>query len=228
MSDSRILWPAPGVSSTEHYGWLAGKLGAAPQLPRPFLIGIRGVVPFSAETHATIAAPKYDDSFVFLTPEAVPPYVFAAASHPYQRDSKLSPDIDGDGRGDVGCIRPGRFELTLALEKPYPIFTLTMVGGYDRIPCFRDTNHDGQYSAAEISQQSFATAVLLHTGFDAPPDSEHRSSIACQTCSAPDLRYMASHARAYGRKIDYVLLEADEAIAMIAESPFVGGPLANS
>jgi hypothetical protein len=153
-------------------------------------------------------------------PSAVPPYVFAGATHPYQRDSKLSPDVDGDGRGDVGCILPGVFELTLALEKPYPVFTVTLPGGSSLIPAFRDTNHDGRYSAAELSQMSFATAVLFHTGFDAPGDSEHRSSIACQTANVADLRYMASHARAFGRKIDYRLVDAVDAIALAEQSPF--------
>jgi hypothetical protein len=221
--DARILWPSgePGAS-TDHWGYVAGRLGAtvAPALPRPFLIGIRGVKPLAPETHETIAAPLYDDTFVLLVPSAAPPYVFAGATHPYQRDSKLSPDIDGDGRGDVGCIRPGHFELTLALDKPYPIFTVTLPGGNGNLPCFRDTSHDSRYSAAELSQMSFVSACLVHTGFDAPPDSEHRSSIACQTANIADLRYMASHARAFGRKIDYVLLDAADAIEIAEQSPF--------
>lgn len=223
MTDARTLWPGGEVgASTDHWGWLAGELGAKfNPLPRPFLIGIRGVIPFAADTHELVAKPAYDDTFVVLTPSGVPPYVFAGATHPYQIDSKLSPDINGDGRGDVGCIRPGHFELTLALEAPYPIFTLTLPGGSGNIPCFRDTDHDGKYSAAELSQMSFATAVLLHAGFDAPPDSEHRSSIACQTCNVADLRYLASHARPYGRKIDYALIDADDAIELVKKSPFV-------
>jgi hypothetical protein len=221
MVDARILWPGPDVgASTDHWGFIAGKLGAKPRLDRPFLVGIRGVAPLVPDTHEVIARPAYDDTFVVLTPQPVPPYVFAGATHPYQRDSKLSPDVDGDGRGDVGCIRPGHFELTLALEKPYPVFVLTLPGGSSNIPCFRDTDHDGKYSAAELTQMSFATAVLLHSGFDAPADSEHRSSIACQTCNVADLRYLASHARPYGRKVDYALLDAADAIALAAESPF--------
>lgn len=224
--DARPLRPnvEPGAS-TNHWGFIAGKLGAKPQLGRPFLIGIRGVAVennlTALKTHETVAKPAYDDAFVCLVPDpAGPPYVFAGATHPYQRDSKLSPDVDGDGRGDVGCIRPGHFELTLALEAPYPVFVLTLPGGSGQIPAFRDTNHDGLYSAAELSQMSFASAVLLHTGFDAPADSEHRSSIACQTCSLPDLRYLASHARPYGKKIDYVLLDAADAITIASLSPF--------
>jgi hypothetical protein len=225
--DARALRPGVHVgAATEHWGFIAGELGATvgARLPRPLLIGIRGVGVRDGltdlETHELVARPAYDDAFICLTPEAVPPYVFPGATHPYQTDSRLSPDIDHDGRGDVGCIRPGHFELTLALEKPYPIFTLTLPGGSGNIPCFRDTSHDGKYSAAELSQMSFATAVLLHTGFDAPPDSEHRSSIACQTCNVADLRYLASHARPYGRKLDYILADAADVIAIAERSPF--------
>jgi hypothetical protein len=222
--DARALWPSGEAgSSTTHWGWLAGELGASFPLHRPFLLGIRGVscVPsFATETHETVAKPAYDDTFVLLSPQPVPPYVFAAATHPYQRDSKESPDIDGDGRGDVGCIRPGRFVLQLALEKPYPVFVLTLPGGYSTVPCFRDTNHDAHYSPEEITRASYATAVLLHTGFDAPAGSEHRSSIACQTCNVADLRLVASHARAFDGKVDYMLVDAADAIALAAKSPF--------
>jgi hypothetical protein len=256
--DARGLWPSgEPFSAPNWWGWLAGTLGAEYPLKRPFLIGIRGVAcspSFATETHETVARPAYDDTFVFLSPQPVPPYVFAGATHPYQRDSKLSPDIDGDGRGDVGCIRtlqllradtrpgetsvvyeavkgsglflrkdpwaPGRLVMTLALESPCPVFTIATVDGSERIPCVRDTDHDGKYSPAELTQASFATAVLFHTGFDAPPDSQHRSSIACQTCNVADLRLMASHARAFGRKIDYVPIEAKDALALLEHAPF--------
>lgn len=223
MTDATPLWLPPGVDPRDWWGHLAGQLGAGPGYPlaRPFLLVLRGVVVGAAETHETVARAAYDDTFVGLSHDGVvPPYVFRGASHAYQRDSRAAPDVNGDGRGDVGCIRPGRFELTLAITDPFPIFTLTMPGGSGNIPCFRDTNHDGRYSAAELSQRSFATAVLLHTGFDAPAGSEHRSSIACQTANVADLRYLASHAAAYGRKIDYVLLDADDALALLVNSPF--------
>lgn len=249
MTDARSLWPAaePGLAGL-WWGWFAGRLGADPKLPRPFLIGIRGVRKNADATHEVVAVPDYDDTFVMLSPSAPVPYVFAGSTHPYQRDSKLSPDIDGDGRGDVGSIRaleffdgpglhpeiyrplggrfvrrgecPGIFLLTLALETPYPVFVLTMPSGSGNIPCARDTDHDGKLGPAEISRASYATAVLMHTGFDAPADSQHRSSIACQTANVADLRYLASHARAYDKKIDYVLIDAAEMIRLAVDCPY--------
>ena len=214
------LW-AKGGNDVLHWGWLAGRLTKQEKLTRPLLIGIRGVGPEERETHPLIARPAYDDTFVLLDPSGEnEPFVFAGATHAYQKDSKLSPDVDGDGRGDVGTIRAGKYVLTLALEKPHPIFILTMPDGNGKIPCIRDTDHDGKFSAAEIERQSTATAVLLHTGFDAPASAAHRSSIACQTCSLSHLKLLASYAKKHGGKIDYPLVTADDALDILAESPF--------
>lgn len=223
MTSCSKLWPesTPG-NSTDHWGWLAGKLGAVAPLTRPFLIGIRGAAPLAPETHETIARPAYDDSFVLLEADGkLPPYLFAGATHAYQLDSGLSPDVDGDKRGDVGTILPGRYLLTLAADKPYPIFVLTTPDGSGNIPAVRDTNHDGRYSPEEYARQSVATAVLLHSGWDAPADSAHRSSIACQTCNVSNLRLLAVETKRAGRKtMDYVLITADDALAILADSPF--------
>lgn len=214
------LWPQRG-NDIEHWGWLAGKLTKKEKLDRPLLIGIRGVGPEESETHPLIARPQYDDTFIILEKDgASEPFCFAAATHAYQRDSKLSPDVNGDGREDVGTIRTGNYLLTLGVEKPYPIFILTTPDGNGKIPCIRDTDHDGQYSAEEIGLMSTATAVLLHTGWDAPKDAEHRSSIACQTCPLQYLKLLARYAKRAGGKIDYCLITAEDALDILAESPF--------
>src|SRR5690349_13178212 len=107
------LWPADGVSGLNHWGELAGKLGASPTLKRPFLIGLRGVTLNAQQTHQPVHAPAYDDTFVLLAPGDAP-VVFSGATHAYQKFSKLAPDNDGDGLGDVGSIRCGSFVLTCA------------------------------------------------------------------------------------------------------------------
>lgn len=236
MTDARILWPAPEQSRL-HWGWLAGELGAAAvyPLPRPFILAIRGVAPRDAETHETIARPAYDDTYVLFDPKGTtPPWVFAGATHSYQRDSRLSPDRDGDGRGDVGCIRPGAYVLTLAIDKPYPIFTVATPSGSARIPCFSDLNHDGRIDESERKKAIetvggtqadasgyYSTAVLVHTGWDAPADSEHRSSISCLTMNARDLQGMAGFAKASGGKADLKLVDADYLVEVAKRSPFV-------
>src|SRR4029078_5805849 len=107
------------------------------------------------------------------------PLVFPGATHAYQKNSKESPDANHDGVGDVGSILPGRFGMKLAAGK-YPVFVITMPHGSEKIPCVRDLNHDG---VPESDQGYFATGILFHCGYDAPSDSDHKSSIGCQTAN---------------------------------------------
>lgn len=196
-------------SNTLQYGFLAGKLGAAPTLTRPFLIGIRSL--------PIVHAPKYNDKFVLLT-EADLPTIFPGATHAYQLNSTLSPDINKDGVGDVASIKPGKYILTDALSAPYPIFILTTPEGNGNIPAWRDTNHDGKISDAEVSISTTANAVLFHSGFDAPADSSHHSSIACQTCNVKWLKAMHDACVKMKTKvIDYCLINTDEADKIMAD-----------
>src|SRR5690348_16434164 len=95
-----VLWPAERANEALlHWGFIAGRLGADPSLARPFLIGIRGAGPLDAETHQPVHRPRYDYTYVLLTSNALP-LVFPGATHAYQLDSRESPDVDGDGRGD--------------------------------------------------------------------------------------------------------------------------------
>lgn len=234
MTDARPLWPDDAADLRLWWGWFAGKLTGIQVLTRPLLIGIRGVAPNASATHRVTARPAYDDSYIYIDPaSALPPWLFAGATHSYQRDSRLSPDRDGDGRGDVGMIRPGAYVLTLAIEKPYPIFTVTTPGGSGNIPAYSDLDHNGEISDDErrIAEDAragnqvnltgfYSTAVLLHTGWNAPPDSEHRSSISCLTMDAHDLKSVAGLAKRAGGKIDLRLLEADEAIEIMKLSPY--------
>lgn len=229
-----VIWPREDAGDDiVHWGFIAGRLGAPTTLSRPFLIGIRGAAPFDRETHQTVSRPKYDDTFVLLTGDA-PPVVFAASTHAYQVDSREAPDVNHDGRPDVGSIRSGRYLLRDMRTGGYPIFELTLPDGSKQIPAYRDTDHDGVISEAEARQAEqarpdparpsdevgsdgyYAVSVLLHTGFDAPADSAHRSSIACQTCSLKWLTLLSAAAKPSGGLIDYTLVNAD-ALIPIAE-----------
>lgn len=228
-----VLWPKPDpVDRLLHWWAIAGRLGAQVSLERPFLIGIRGAREGDAETHQPVHKPVYDDTFVFIPPAEVGSTItFPGATHAYQLNSKLSPDVSGDGVGDVGSIRPGRYLLTDKGAQPHPIFVLTTPDGSGRIPCFRDTDHDGVISEAEArrsveargvaqsnSDGCFATAVLFHTGYDAPVSAAHRSSIACQTANLRWLLEMRKSASKCGGVIDYVLINAWELVPIAEET----------
>jgi hypothetical protein len=178
-----------------------------PPTDKPCILAIRGVALFAEETHEVIAAPKYDDTGCLFVP-GHEPFLFPMATHPYQKDSRAAQDGDGDGRPDVATIRPGLYRLTLAISKPFPVWTMATLAGSDRIPCVRDLNHDGRIDAVVAELDLRATAILLHVGHDAPAGSDHRSSIGCQTAS---LRSLEVIARA-GRTIQFRLVTAADAI----------------
>src|SRR5690348_1018975 len=156
MIDCRKLWPPADPSlAAVHWDELLGALyrkyddvPAGYIQTRPALVCIRGVAPNETEDHPLRCIPAYDDTMVLLVPTSMP-CVFRGATHSYQSDSKLAMDINGDGRPDVGTIRPGRFVLNDTGSTPYPVFGVTMPDGSGRIACWRDIDHDQLISDAD-------------------------------------------------------------------------------
>ena len=210
VTDASPLWCPPGIHPVNHWGMILGKLWGGllpPPTDKPCILAIRGVALFAEETHEVLSVPKYDDTGVLFIPGSEP-FLFPMSSHPFQKDSRAATDGNGDGVPDVATVRTGLYKLTLAVEKPYPIWVFATMAGSASIPCARDLNHDGKIDWREQEKQLTATAILLHVGFDAPAGSEHRSSIGCATAS---LRSLEVVARA-GRQILYRLVDADVAI----------------
>lgn len=133
------------------------------------------------------AAREYRDRFVVLTPNGRV-QEFTGATYPGQSSSRASPDVTGDGRGDVGMIRPGNYTVVPngnhAGAASYHVRTL---GGSGSIPGWRDSNQDGTYSGTERGASERRgdrlTGVLFHQGNSSAP-----SSIGCQTMSPSEYR----------------------------------------
>jgi len=220
--------PAP----TLKFSYLAGKLGADPSLPRPFLIGIRGIEVGKDITHPLVHAPKYDDTAILLV-KGEEPVIFSFSTHAYQANSKLSPDTNRDGTPDVGSIRPGRFVMSDPGIMPYPIFILTLPNGSGDLPAYRDFNHDTKLSEEEIQKSidtktgpqtnndgCYANSVLWHTGYDAPPNSDHRSSISCQTSNVKWLQLARQKCIQMKTKyLDYVLINVEDVLSIFDTMP---------
>ncbi len=133
------------------------------------------------------AAREYRDRFVVLTPNGRV-HEFTGATYPGQSSSRASPDVTGDGRGDVGMIRPGNYAVVPNGEHAgaasYHVRTRS---GSGSLPGWRDTNQDGTYSSGERDASERRgdrlTGVLFHQGNSSAP-----SSIGCQTMSPAEYR----------------------------------------
>jgi hypothetical protein len=223
------LWPDGTAHTVNHWGHIAGELGSNAPLARPWLLCLRGVRPFATETHELMHSPEYDDTGVLLYPGDAP-IVFPMASHAYQARSRLSPDVNRDGQGDVGSIRPGRYVLhDLGTEEC--IFHVRNPDGSDRLPCWRDFNGDRFLSAEEMRRSealrtgaqvgadgTWADSILLHGGLDSPPDAKHRYSIGCLTAPLARRDMLRRRAKLHGGEIDLVLANASDVLPLAAEA----------
>lgn len=151
---------------------------------QPTVLGLRGLSR-DGTTHDTTSARRYDDTFVVLTPDGRVREL-SGATHPGQNRSTMSPDVTGDGQGDVGMIRPGNYQVVPngphGGNASYHVRTTT--GGSGSLDGWRDTNQDGRFSASERTaseqRRDRLSGVLFHPGGDTAP-----RSVGCQTMS-PD------------------------------------------
>lgn len=162
------------------------------------VVGLRG---------ASIAAHVFDDTFAILTPDHRV-LELAGSTHPWESSSTQSPDVDGDGVGDVGTLRPGEYRVVprSSAQNILGIATyhVTMAGS-DRVPGWRDTDHDGVISDAEreASEARGDTlgAILFHAEGPGGP-----SAIGCQVFSPDTQKQLV--ARIGAHTFDYVLVDA--------------------
>jgi hypothetical protein len=164
----------------EHYAQIVRENGGTVNPKgRATVLGLRGMSR-DGERHDTGSTRRYDDTFVVLTLDGRVREL-RGATHPGQRTSTMSPDASGDGRADVGMIRPGNYEVVPnGAHGGNACFHVRTQGGSGRLPGWRDTNQDGVFSDDErlASEQrgDVLTGVLFHPGGETAP-----KSIGCQT-----------------------------------------------
>lgn len=240
--DCSTLWPSavldPGAERM-HWATLVGlALRGEPDevitdivsFKLPLLFLVRGAKLGDAVTHGLYHRPGYDDNFCFLQLDAEP-VVFPGATHAYQRDSKLSPDANKDGRGDVGSVRPGRYVAVLKSgTEPEVVFHIVNPDGSVRLPCWRDFDHNGVLTPEEMqlseslrtgaqvgADGTWADSILIHGGIEEPKDAKHHFSIGCFTCHRKHRTLMANAVRAAGGKMNVVLITAPKLVELLAE-----------
>jgi hypothetical protein len=150
----------------------------------------------------------YDDTLVVITADDRL-VKLAVSTHPWETRSQHVPDVDGDGKGDVGMIFPGRYVAVardasgnIGGAKTFHVLTTARIDG---LAGARNTDGDDAYSEAEIAKSRTRgdklTAVLFHQGGDGAP-----AAVGCQVLDAEGIR---TFAREVGRELDYVLVDAN-------------------
>jgi hypothetical protein len=190
---------------------LAARHGVVPRRDRPLVIGIRGR-DLAGNVHPTRVAKVFDDTLVVVLPSREV-LRLAVSTHPWETTATTEdgvPDVDRDTKPDVGMIRPGTY-LASRREASRNIagastYQVTTTDGADRLPGYRNTDHDASYTAAEIegsrTRRDGVTAVLFHQAGDGAP-----KAVGCQVLDAPSMRLLADKT---GDRFDYLLVDANE------------------
>ncbi|MCB9638266.1 MAG: peptidoglycan-binding protein [Myxococcales bacterium] len=103
-----------------------------------------------------------------------------SASHPGQFRSTASPDVNGDGRGDVAHIRTGVYDYSTRLGGKGGNRYNPIDDGQFRNSA-RDVNGNGVIDGSEVDRNYSASAIQIHMG-----NSNSPSSIGCQTMPPND------------------------------------------
>ncbi|MCA9794567.1 MAG: peptidoglycan-binding protein [Candidatus Eremiobacteraeota bacterium] len=215
-----VSHPPQGASQQEryqHYANMLSQRGVQVDPDRTYVIGLRGLDPDgnqTADLHngnslrgRNQEGNRYNDSFVVLRPGGGVE-VLRGATYPGQNSSTSSPDVTGDGRGDVGMIAPGTYQVVPnGNHGGAASFHVRSEDGSGRLQGWRDTNHDGNYSdserAASEARGDTLSAVLFHPGNPNSP-----RSIGCQTLSPPEYDRFLSAVGGGRSSFSYTLIEA--------------------
>lgn len=133
----------------------------------------------------------------------------------------LVPDVDGDGKKDLGTPRPGIYRASGpwswgVLGQSAPAFRL-LDHGRDSLPAWRDLDGDGAFSSDEKAKSEARGyrigAVRIHYGFDSDGnivDGELYSgpiSVGCQNIQLSDLPRFLKAVGGTAATFDYAIVE---------------------
>jgi len=147
---------------------------------------------------------KYEDTIVVLRPDETL-VRFVATTKPAQMpnpSSSVVPDVDKDGRKDLGIVRPGVYRAVGDVMFGLPgheraAFKILTEEGEGGLPAWRDLSGDGDFSPSEraLSEERSYTigGIYIHYGFD--PDGTKLSggtyagpwSVGCQNIMYDEL-----------------------------------------
>ena len=146
----------------------------------------------------------YGDAFVVLTTDGRA-FRFTGNTKPGGAlGNSLSPDVNGDGIGDLGCIQPGTYKATATTYKGNLAFRVTNTNGSDGLAGMRDTRQNGTFTTP-----GQLTGVLFHRGGTTDP-----GSVGCQTLPPDQFNKLATILAKFGggQSFTYTLVEATDRV----------------
>jgi hypothetical protein len=195
--------PGPSSGSHSEFNTYAAMVRAAGGQVNPGgQVTILGIRPKNGG-----ATTSYSDQFVALLPNGTVRH-FTGSTRPGQTRSSESPDVNGDGVGDVAMLRPGSYyAVPNGLHDGKPSYSVRSAAnhGSDNVAAYRDLNHDGFYSASEkdyaLRHNITASSILFHVGQGNP------SSIGCQNLMPSNIDSFINAVGGSGASFNYTLVE---------------------
>lgn len=187
---------ALGGADFDRYAQIARDHGVEPDGSTAVVIGLRG----SGEY-----VKAFDEHFVVLSTDGTAT-TFHASTHPFQNSAPGVPDVDHDGKADVGEIEPGVYDATprSQLVAGQPSWAVSFQGD-GHLPGWRDTNHDGVLDdderAASEKRKDTLTDVLFHQGEGGAPP-----AVGCQVLPASAMKDFTKAVGGARARFRYVLV----------------------
>ncbi len=193
-----------------HYEKIIEAMGGRLSVGRTHVLGLRGLAQNGTLRDTVADGSSMRDTFVVLrkgSNGSAHVQHFRGSSYPGQARSGASPDVNGDGVGDVGMIREGRYRaVPNGDHSGKPSYHVLTPGGAGRLPGVRDTDHDGRHSASEWERSRARGDTLGAVLFHRAATDGSVSSIGCM--NVPEIDEFVSSVGSTGASFDFTLVNA--------------------
>lgn len=155
----------------DEYAAMVRAAGGKIEPGKPTILALRGVNAHTGQIHGTTSSKQLDDTIVVLEQDrdgTKHVRQWAGSTHPGQTSVNRGdvPDVDGDGRRDVGILVEGNYAGRKhdKLHHGKVAIRITMPNGRTAVPGVRDPDHNGVYTNGNYAhgRRSNMDGILIH------------------------------------------------------------------